>query len=255
MEKLDFDVEFKVEGKEKIPDEIEWFITAVPENGFSGVLALRQLVEDLDMELVGYAASDVTKTLFRIEDGKPRPSVPIYVKDSILVLLFEIPTTNSMVLPMGHLVDQLTRDRKIANLVMLSSAPSNTRKDKDYEEIRTLGTFIGENYGQIAKDLNLDVVDNATLSGPFAWVMNNRMMDKEGALVILSETYPYPMVDPGSGAKLLEVLGQMLNKQDQLNISKLLEEAHEAKSKLKKLQQAAQKAQKQQTPSIADFYT
>lgn len=245
-------VEFKIKDMEKIPEGAEFLITAMPENGFSGIIALRQMVKDLNMNLAGHAVSDVTKTIFRFEDGNPKPTVPIYEKDSIVTLTFELPINDALVLPVGRLINRLTHEKNIEHLIMLSSAPSRTRKDKSYEELRTIGAYIGDGYAELAKELDLDTVDNAALSGPFAWVLNTRFMEDKGALILLSETYPSPMVDPESSAKLLDVLGQIIGKKDQLNIEKLIQESRKIKSKMKKIQQTTQKTKPQ---NLASLYT
>lgn len=251
VKRLD-EIEFQIKGMETIPEGAEYLITAMPENGFSGIIALRQMVDDLNMNTMGHAVSEVTKTIFRFEDGSPKPIIPIYQKDSIVTLPFELPINDAMVLPVGRLINRLTREKDIENLIMLSSAPSRTRKDKSYEELRTIGAYIGDEYKALAQELDIETVDNAALSGPFAWVLNTRFMEDKGALILLSETYPSPMVDPESSAKLLDVLGQLIGKRDQLNIQKLIEESREIKSKMKKIQQATQKKEPQ---SLASLYT
>lgn len=251
----ELDIEFEVIGEEKIPKDVEYLITAMPENGFAGVLALRRLIEDLNMDMYGYASSDVTNTLFRFEDGQPRPSIPLHGKDGIFTLSFEIPVSQPMTPPVGRLIIRLARQTNAENLIMLSSAPSSTRRDKSYEEIRGLGAFLGNHYAKLVEDLDLETISNATLSGPFAWVLNSRMMENNGALVLLSETHPSPMIDPSSAAKLLDMLSKILGKRDQINIQGLLEQSQEIKSQLKKLQKTAQKAQEGQTTRLADFYT
>lgn len=255
MSIIDVDPEFEIIGKENLPDSVKYFFTAIPENGFSGILALRKLSEQLDLEQIGYANSDLTNTLFRIEDGEPLPMIPIYANDSILSLLIEFPVSSPMTVPVGRLIHKISKQVDIEHLVMLSSAPSRTRQEKSFEDLRAFGAFVNNNSPNLMDELQLEKLENGTISGPFAWVLNHRYSEQKKANVLLAETYPSSMVDPASAAKLLDIVGKLINQKEKLDVQKLIEQSHEIKAELKKLQQTTEKAQRGQTPQLSDFYT
>lgn len=255
MSIIDVNAEFELIGKEKFPDSVEYFFTAIPENGFSGILALRRLAEELGLEQVGYANSDLTNTIFRFEDGEPLPMIPIYANDTIFTLLIEFPVSSSMTLPIGRLIHKISKQIDIEHLVMLSSAPSSSRREKSFKDLRVFGAFVNNSSSELIEKLHLEKLENGTISGPFAWVLNHRFVEQKRAYVLLAETYPNLMADPASAAKLLDIVGKLINEREKLNVQQLIEESHQIKAELKKLQQAAEKAQRGQTPQLSDFYT
>lgn len=193
------------------------------------------MIKDLGMKRVGFITSDPTSIIIRYENKKPEPVIRLFAKDDILLLLYEAPINSLMMVPLANLI-RISDEKDIALPIMLASALSQTRLSKADTEISVIGAPVGEETEVMLGKAGVKQVENGTLSGPFAYVLNDRLM-KKNALVLLSETFPMPFsADPASAAKMLEVLLKILDVS--IDTSELLERAEELRLEMRKLEKA-----------------
>ncbi|MHA1617057.1 MAG: proteasome assembly chaperone family protein [Candidatus Njordarchaeales archaeon] len=245
---------FKIIEEEKIESgKYKHLIVAIPEIGLVGILALRQLVKSLNMRRVGFVVSEPTSVIIRYENKQPEPMIRLFANDDTLVLMFEAPMSAVLAIPLAKFIVKLIDEKQIELPIMLASAPSAARMQKADEEIMILAAPVGKKAYEAVEKSGVEVISNGTLSGPYAYVLMDRLIKKKTALVLLSETYQVPLVaDPGSAARLLKVLAKILGKEDQINVQELLERAEEIRLEMQKLE----KAMKVSLPKeVSELYT
>jgi len=226
-----------VEEKPIEPNQYSKLIIAIPEVGLVSILAARKLIKDLKMERVGFAFSEPTSIIIRYENKKPEPVIRLFAKDEILLLLYEAPLNPLMMVPLAHLIIKIADEKNVELPIMLASAPSQARMSKSDDEISVIGAPVGELAMQALEKAGIEAVNNGTLSGPFAYVLNDRLMKKKSALVILSETFPTPFAaDPASAAKLLQAVAKIIERD--IDTKELLERAEELRLEMRKLEKA-----------------
>ncbi|MGQ4891891.1 MAG: proteasome assembly chaperone family protein [Candidatus Njordarchaeia archaeon] len=229
----------------------KFMLVGIPEIGLVGILALRHLVKDLNMKLVGYILSDFSALTLRYENGSPVPNIRLYEHGDILVLIVETAVTPMTSLGIAKMMHKLFEYTSSEFLVMLGSAPSATRDKKALDDLLVLGAPIGDNAQELLKTHKIEVLKNGTLSGPYAYIMNNVMRDGKNAFVLLTETFPAPIaVDPESAARLLKALSPLLGVDT--DIRDLLERGEEIKLELRKLERLAAPAPPKE---IGQLYT
>lgn len=228
---------FKVYEEVRIePGQFSKLIVAIPEIGLVSILAARKMVKELNMNRIGFITSDPTSIIIRYENRKPEPVIRLFAKDDILLLLYEAPINSLIMVPLANLIIKLTDEKDINLPIMLASAPSQKRLSKSDSDITVIGAPVGEYAVKLLEKAGINSVENGTLSGPFAYVLNDRLMNGKNALVLLSETFPTPFsADPASAAKLLDTLAKMLD--ISIDTSELLERAEELRLEMRKLEQ------------------
>ena len=226
-------------------------LVGIPEIGLVGILALRHMVKYLRMKPIGYILSDFSALTLRYENGSPIPNIQLYKYGDFLVLIVETAVTPMTALGIAKMMQKLFEFTSSKLLVMLGSAPSATREKKGLENLLVLGAPVGDNALELLKSHNVEILQNGSLSGPYAFIMNNIMREDKDAFVLLTETFPAPIaVDPESAAKLLKTLSTLLGVE--IDVKDLLERAEEIKLEIRKLEKLA-------TPSppkeIGQLYT
>lgn len=228
-----------IEEKPIKPGQYSKLLVSIPEIGLVSILAARKLIKDLKMERVGFAVSEPTSVIIRYENKEPEPMIRLFARDDILLLLYEAPLTSLMLIPLANLIIRLIEEKNIELPIMLASAPSQNRMSKGDEELTIIGAPVGDLAVKTLEEAGIKVVDNGTLSGPFAYVLNNMLIKKKAALVLLSETFPTPFAaDPGSAAKLLKALAKILGRENEIDERELLERAEELRMEMRKLEKA-----------------
>jgi len=221
------------------PDKYTKLIVAIPEIGLVSILVARKLIKDLKMERIGFAVSDPTSIIIRYENKNPEPVVRLFSKDDVLLLLYEAPVDPLIMIPLANLIIEITDKKNVELPIMLSSAPSQARMSKGDEEISVIGAPVGEIAVKMLEKAGINRVNNGTLSGPFAYVLTDRLVKKKNGLVLLSETFPTPFAaDPASAAKMLEALAKILDKEEEIDTRELLERAEELRLEMRKLEKA-----------------
>jgi|GEM_PF-3695710 len=245
---------FQVIEEEKIEaGKYKHLIVAIPEVGLVGILAIKQLIKSLNMRRIGFVISEPTSVIIRYENKQPEPTIRLFADEDTLVLMFEAPMSVVLAIPLAKLIIKLVDEKQIELPIMLASAPSATRMQKADEEILILAAPVGEKAYEVVKRVGIETINNGTLSGPYAYVLNDRLIKKRNALVLLSETYQMPLTaDPGSAAKLLKVVAKIIGKEDKVNIKELLERAEELRLEMQKLERAMKASLPKE---ISELYT
>ncbi len=250
---LELTKEYKLVVEKDFADKrFKYLFVSIPEIGLVGLLALRHMIKKFGLEKLGYIFSEASSLMLRYENGEPVHNIRLYGDDDIVLLLLEIPVTPMNSLSIGKLISELSRKVTADVLVMLGSAPSLTRERKDMEELLVLGAPVGETAVNLLKNIGVEMLKNGTLTGPYAYVLSNSLLESKNSLILLSETYPAPITaDPESAAKMLKVISKMIGRD--IDVSELQERAEEIKLEMRKLHQLA--APTQQQKEIGDLYT
>ena len=245
---------FQVIEEEKIEaGKYKHLIVAIPEVGLVGILAIKQLIKSLNMRRIGFVISEPTSVIIRYENKQPEPTIRLFADEDTLVLIFEAPMSVVLAIPLAKLIIKLVDEKQIELPIMLASAPSATRMQKADEEILILAAPVGEKAYEVVRRVGIETINNGTLSGPYAYVLNDRLIKKRNALVLLSETYQMPLTaDPGSAAKLLKVVAKISGKEDKVNIKELLERAEELRLEMQKLERTMKASLPKE---ISELYT
>ena len=239
MKKIPLDSGFTLYLDDDIREK-EWshMIVSIPEIGLVGLLALRHMAKQFNMKPIGFAISDDSALLFKYENGEHVPNIRLVENGDILSTIIEFPITPSNVLRVAKFIVDLVNNFSPKTTIMLGSTPSITRDKKVLDDINVFGAPSNLTLKRILEENKVQIVQNGTLSGPFAYVLNYSVINNWDSFALLSETYPAPIgIDPESAAKLLRVLGGIIGRS--IDITELQERAEEIKLEMRKLEQLA----------------
>ncbi|NHI90892.1 MAG: proteasome assembly chaperone family protein [Candidatus Lokiarchaeota archaeon] len=200
---------------------IKTLIIGFPDVGLVGLISSMHIIETLDMKEFGYVESDMLPPLVVLHNGIFQSPVRFYYKDSIAVLVSEIPVSANLANALSKKIMEIIVDKNIEKTIVLYGIPSPNRMNIDNPAIFSNGT--NPKTLKMIKDNDLKYIDTGVISGiqaPIIWESQKKQLS---TIAIGAEAFlQYP--DPAAAANAVEVL----NKLTGLNIDvKLLNEKAE----------------------------
>lgn len=213
-------------------DGIKTLVIGLPEIGLVGTISAMQMIKSLEMEEIGYIKSDLFPPLIIFHDATPKAPVRLFKKDSIALLVSEIP------LPLEALnafVEDLVEWIKTQNVeltVIIGAVPLPNRQQLSYEDLTVFGIPIGKYAEERITPQNLPTFNDGIIAGPLAkllWRLIEEQIPTISLYATAFERYP----DPGAAIAVLNVLSKLLDQE--INIQELIEKADEIRLRLRDL--------------------
>ncbi len=215
-------------------------IDGFPSIGFVGTIAARYLVEELDMELVGYIESDKIPSVAIVHKSKPCPPIRIYAKNNLIIILSELIIPFQFTHDFSKMLIKWFKEikpKEVISLVGISADPTplkiinQTADEPDYEKHIVYGIATNEDLNKKMEKLGVNVIHEGTLTGASSDLLLNCMEYDIPAVTLMSEAHFVP--DPLAAAAVLNVLNEYLSLK--VDVKKLVEQGKKVETQFKVL--------------------
>ncbi|RLI92501.1 MAG: hypothetical protein DRO94_02335 [Candidatus Altiarchaeales archaeon] len=208
--------EIVIKGKiPKDPIVIEGF----PSKGFVSTIATRYMIDELEMEVIGYIKSDKVKSIAVVHDSKPMYPIRIYAKDNIVLIFSEVNIPLQFVGEFSDALMEWFKEIKPKRVYLLAGI---TGKEIEKEhEIFALTT--DEELEERLEKLNVEKLDEGMLTGISSDILLECIECGIPSVSLMVETRYIP--DPLGAASLLNILNELLNLK--IDTRKLVEKGKE----------------------------
>jgi uncharacterized protein len=182
-------------------------IEGFPSKGFVSTIAAKYMIDELDMELIGYIESDKLKSVAVIHNSKPMRPIRIYARGNVVVVLSEL------MIPLNHLsefsgaVIRWLRDISPGEVVLLAGiAGKNTEKAHEI-----FGLANTDELNLQLMQLNVNRVEEGMLTGISSDLLLYCVENGIPAISLMTETKNLP--DPLAAASMLTIVNKILGLQ------------------------------------------
>lgn len=214
------------------PTVIEGF----PSKGFVSTIATKYMIDDLDMELIGYVKSDSIRSLAVVHNSKAMHPVRIYAKGNIILIFSEItvPITDT-----GEFADAFREwFLKIKpEKVILLAGITGKGIEKEHE---IFGVASTPKLNELMKKLDINMIGEGMLVGISSDILLNCMDDNIPAISLMAETEYTP--DPLGAASMLRMLNTILDLD--IQIDKLVDKGKEIEEEFKDIAEQLKRGKK-----------
>ena len=216
-------------------------IVGVPEAGLVGTIASSYVVEQLQMKERGYIDSDFMPPVMVVHDSTVRYPVHIFGKDSLIVVLSEVPLTGRLALELARELAAWAKTLKAAILVGVTGAPSRAREESQGEQKSSVvGVGNDEQSLEALKKSGAMPFEEGVISGFYASLLRFCTKYQQSGAVLLAESLAqFP--DPGAASAVIEALNGLLSLK--IDTKSLTQEAEAIRLRTRELMQQTQQAQ------------
>lgn len=232
----------KIEVIESVPVESNnpIILIGLPDVGLVGIVSAMHLINTLEMKEVAYVESDLMPPMIFIHKGDIFEPIRIYSKDDLLLITSEIPIPTGLVKPLIRSLILWAKQKNPRLIVTLGGIPTPNRGEIDKPECYSLATD-EEAKKQIEK-LALQSLMEGIMVGPYPVVLREAQKHNLPAVALLAQAFSkYP--DPGAAASIIEVIGDLLNMD--VNVDELLKSAEEIRVKTRDLMRRTDRTMQQ----------
>jgi uncharacterized protein len=191
-------------------------IEGFPSKGFVSTIAAKYMIDELDMEPIGYIESDKLKSVAVIHNSKPMRPIRIYAKGNVIVILSEL------VIPLNHLpefsgaVIRWLREICPGEVVLLAGI-SGKDSEKQHEIFGLANT---DELNLQLMQLNVSRVEEGMLTGISSDLLLYCVENGIPTISLMTETKNMP--DPLAAASMLVIVNKILGLQ--IDTQKLIDE-------------------------------
>lgn len=208
-------------------------IEGFPSKGFVSTIAAKYLIDELEMDVVGYIKSDRIQSIAVVHDSKPMHPMRIYRKDDIIVLFSE------MTIPLPYIKEFSEAFRKWfreiqPSKVILMAGISGRETDKEHE---IFGLATTEELQRKIESLNVEKIEEGMIAGVSSDILLNCIEDGIPVISLMVETMYSP--DPLGAATLLGILNEILELN--LDIQTLIKKGEEIEEEFKRITEELKK--------------
>ncbi|HDN83789.1 MAG TPA: proteasome assembly chaperone family protein [Candidatus Altiarchaeales archaeon] len=208
-------------------------VEGFPSKGFVSTIAAKYLIDELEMDVVGYIKSDRIQSIAVVHDSKPMHPMRIYRKDDIIVLFSE------MTIPLPYIKEFSEAFRKWfreiqPSKVILMAGISGRETDKEHE---IFGLATTEELQRKIESLNVEKIEEGMIAGVSSDILLNCIEDGIPVISLMVETMYSP--DPLGAATLLGILNEILELN--LDIQTLIKKGEEIEEEFKRITEELKK--------------
>lgn len=179
-------------------------IEGFPSKGFVSTIAAKYMIDELDMEPIGYIESDKIKSVAVIHNSRPMRPIRLYLRGNVIVILSEL------MIPMNHLpefsgaVIRWFRDICPGEVVLLAGI-SGKNTDKQHEIFGLANT---DELNLQLRQLNVNHVEEGMLTGISSDLLLYCVENGIPTISLMTETKNLP--DPLAAASMLNIVKKIL---------------------------------------------
>lgn len=185
----------------KSPIVIEGF----PSKGFVSTIAAKYIIDEMQMEPIGYITSDKLRSVAVIHDSKPMRPIRIYAKDNIIVILSELIIPINHVPEFSNAIIKWLREIDPQKVILLAGiSGKDTEKEHEIFGISNLPEIT-----ERLAHLNVNGVEEGMLTGISSDLLLYCIENDIPSISLMAETKNLP--DPLASASMLRILDQILD--------------------------------------------
>ncbi len=222
--------------KEKIKEKSTVFL-GFPDVGLIGPIVVKQLMDQLEMEEIGYIESDKFPPITTVHDARPTHPMRIFGKDNFIAVTSEIPITPGVIHPFSRTLLSWLGEIDPEKVVILGGMPNQNRAEIDESEVH--GVPSADSMEDLLKENDLHVLEDAFVTGINGILLRDLYRNDISTLYLLADSFQkYP--DPGAAASVLKALNNMEGLD--IDVEELKEKEEEIKVATRDLMRQTQKA-------------
>lgn len=194
-------------------------VEAFPSKGFVSTIAAKYMIDELQMEPIGYIKSDKVQSIAVVHNYKPMYPMRIYRKDNMVLLFSEVNIPFQYV---GELTDAIAEwfiEVKPSEVILLAGI-SGKSTDKEHE---IFGIATDDETRKKLKKLKVESMDEGMLTGVSSDLLLFCVEKNIQVTGLMVETHYTP--DPLGSATLLKILSELLDLK--IDTRKLVEKGEE----------------------------
>jgi uncharacterized protein len=216
-------------------DECRYFLIGVPDVGLAGSIALSYVIQEKEMNEVGYLESDAFPPVLVVHDGEPRSPFRLYRKDDVIAMISEIPIELKLLPKIARSIVDWAKSKGVELLITLSGIAVQNRLDIEIPKVYCIAS--SPSVKNISKSLEIDVFEEGFITGLHAIVMKESLKKNVPNMILLVQSHlQYP--DPGAAASLITSFSKLLDWE--MDIKNLLTQEEEIRLQLRELMQRTQ---------------
>ena len=225
-------------------------IVGIPEMGLVGTIAASYLVEQLKLPEIAFVESDLLPQVVVVRDSEPKEPIRIFGKDSLVVVVSEVPLMAVLSYDLASELAKWTKARQGKMVVGVTGIPSEDRVESAGKKPPTvLAVTNDEATRNSIKAIGAKPFEHGIIASTYATLLRRCASLGVPNLTLLAECYAgFP--DPGAAAAALQVLSKLL--QIPVDVKRLLDGAEETRLRLRELMNQTQQTIQQevvQTPT------
>lgn len=221
---------FNIAIEKKISIEGATLLTGFPGVGLTSTIATNFIVDQLEMERLGYLLSEKLPPASVVQEGIPSHPVRIYKRDELMVLLSDyaipIQLSNAVSNSILDWRDDAEHFKLIVTLEGLMMEPTQEQK-----EIRVFAVGSTVTARERIKNADIDIFDHGWITGISGLLLSEGNRREQDVICLLADANPmYP--DARSAARLVETIDTLLP-EIELDLKPLVEEAEKIEANIK----------------------
>ncbi len=218
-------------------------VVGVPDSGLVGTIACSYLVEQLNLEEIGYIDSELMPAVLVVHGSRPEYPIHIFGRGGIVVVLSEVPLTPRLSSAVAKELVSWAKSLRAEIIVGVTGLPSRRREESPDEKPAVLGVASDDRIVRSLKSFGAVPFEDGVISGLHASILKQSMATGQSGLVLMGESLiQFP--DPLAASGVVEALGGLLSVK--VDVKPLLKESEEIRLRLRELMQQTQAAEQQQ---------
>ncbi len=202
-------------------------IEGFPSKGFVSTIATKYMIDELDMEVIGYVKSDKIQSIAVVHKSIPMYPIRIYRKDNIVLIFSEISIPYPFIKEFSDAFDRWFKEIRPEKVVLLAGI-SGKGTNKEHE---IFGLTTDPEMRRIMHEMNIEMIEEGMLAGISSDMMLNCVEEGIPVISFMVETRYTP--DPLGAASLLKILCNFLNVD--IDIENLIKKGQEIENEFKRI--------------------
>lgn len=204
----------------KITSQENILLVGFPSNGLVGTFTISYLIHNLDMKQIGEIDHlDIPPTLF-IEDGEILSPIRIYKKNSIFVIISDLPLDPNLAYDFAESILEYCKKNDIQKIIIVSGIETI---NKDLKAPKIYGLVTHQSLEEILYTNQISKFLTGSIFGTDAAIITIFRKSKIPTLILYAECHPF-FPDPEASIIAITTLAKVLNiKVDTTDIQKKME--------------------------------
>ncbi len=239
--------------EKKEPEAESTVLLAFPDVGLVGPIAVKHLIKVLDMEEIGYIASDSFPPVTVVHGYRPTHPIRIYQMDDLIVIASEIPVGPNLISSFSKSLSEWLANIDAKKTIILGGLPHQKRDEVEEPEIH--GVPSNQEMQDHLEENNFHVLEEGFITGINGVLLRSFTENEFSSIYLMAEAHRnYP--DPGAAASILEALNDLVGLD--VDVQELRKKEEEikvaARDLMRQTQQTMQKTGKNQEEELPIMY-
>lgn len=227
-------------------------IVGIPDIGLVGPIAATHIIEEMDLEEVGFLESNLFPPIVVVHDHTPKSPIRLYGNKKLIVLISEMPIAPKLINPLSETLANWFAEKKFNSVISIGGIARQDRVEIEKPEVYGLPS--NKKMADVLSKADIKVFEEGLLVGSYGAILRSCMRKKINSMYLMAESHlKYP--DPGAAASAIVALNRILGVD--IDVKSLEDKAEEIRIKAKDLMrrtdnalQSMQKTQEQEIPMM-----